>query len=106
MAAGFGLAGAVTSLDIADAVNAKLPEAEQVNSLGWYPSKTLSLLRLYRELYPEGVMVRRLGAFACLGTASIVAAAAIIGFALPLIVFLGGGTAVILWYTFYRRTGR
>ena len=56
---GLGLSASITQFAIVDAVNEKLPETEQFNHLGWYPTKTLRLKREYRRLYPTGKLLRR-----------------------------------------------
>jgi len=102
-AGGFGVAGAVTSFGIVDAVNGKLADGNRVEPIGWYPAKTLGVIRKYQELYPEGTMVRRLGAFTAFGLASVIAAAGTIGFPLFLVAFLAASAAVLVWYTFFRK---
>jgi hypothetical protein len=56
---GLGLGASIIQFAIVDAVNDKLPENEQFNHLGRYPTKTVRLHREYRRLYPTGNLLRR-----------------------------------------------
>jgi hypothetical protein len=77
-----GLASTINGFAIVEAVNAKLPEREQFDSLWWGPSKTSRLRREYRRLYPEGKLLRR---------------QSVLGGAMFVCVFLG---ALVLWLPF------
>jgi hypothetical protein len=78
----FGLASTINQFAIVEAVNAKLPEREQFDSLWWGPSKTSRLRREYRRLYPEGKLLRR---------------QSVLGGAMFVCIFLG---ALVLWLPF------
>ena len=99
---GFGLAACITNIGIIEAVNAKLPPAEQFGDLGWYPMKTLRLHREYRRLYPGGTLLRREGILACGALGSLVVTATLLGFGVLGIVFVGGGGALSLWFLYFR----
>lgn len=49
-----GFISTITSYEMMDEVNAKLPKEAQFERIGWYASKTLRLHREYRRFYPDG----------------------------------------------------
>lgn len=100
---GLGMAAAITTFAIVDAVNAKLPTNEQFDHFGWWLPKTLRLHREYRRLYPNGSLVRREGVLAAIMLICVVLAATLIGFGFPGIVWIGGGGALSLWFFYFRK---
>jgi hypothetical protein len=99
---GFGLAACITHIAIVEAVNAKLPPAEQFGELGWYPMKSLRLHRQYRHLYPGGTLLRREGILAFVALFCLVVTATLLGFGVLSIVWVGGVGALSLWFLYYR----
>jgi hypothetical protein len=99
---GFGLAACITHIAIVEAVNAKLPPAEQFGELGWYPMKSLRLHRQYRHFYPGGTLLRREGILAYGALFSLVVTATLLGFGLLGIVWVGGGGGLSLWFLYFR----
>jgi hypothetical protein len=66
-----GILSTLTTYEMMDKVNEKLPKEEQFGALWWYASKYQRLHREYRRMYPEGgllLKVRVLWAlmFACM----------------------------------------
>jgi hypothetical protein len=100
---GFGLAAAITHYAIVDAVNAKLPPEEQFDLLAWYATKSLKLNSVYRRLYPQGRLLWREGVLAATGLFCLVLAGALIGFNFLMVAWLGGGGALLLWFTYLRK---
>lgn len=96
------MAAAVTGFEIVDAVNAKLPESERFEPLGWYPAKTLRLHREYRRLYPLGRLLRRQGITAAIMLGCLVIVGGLLGFGVLGFVWIGGGGALLLWFTYFR----
>jgi hypothetical protein len=88
---------------IVEAVNAKLPTADQFGELGWGPIKTLRLHREYRRLYPDGRLVTRCGILSMAMLLSLVAAATLFGFGLLGIVWVGGVGVLSLWFFYFRK---
>jgi len=99
---GFGLAACITQLAIVEAVNAKLPPAEQFGELGWYPMKSLRLHREYRRLYPSGRLLRREGILAYGALFCLVVTATLLGFGVLGILWVGGGGGLSLWFLYFR----
>jgi len=85
-----------------DAVNAKLPEDERFQHLGWYLTKTLRLHREYRRLYPIGTLLRRQGVLAMAMLVCLVLAISLVGFGLPAVAVFGGASAFMLWLMYFR----
>lgn len=100
---GLGLAATITFYAIVDAVNARLPSEEQFELLGWYGKKSLRLKSEYRRLYPQGRLLWREGVLATAGVICLTLAAAVIGFSFPMVAWLGGGGALLLWFTYLRK---
>lgn len=101
---GFGLAATLNNFAVVDAVNAKLPANEQFAQLGWYPTKTLRLHREYRRLYPRGRLLRNQGVVVGFMFLSILLAALFLGLGFFVVVWLGAGLALILWFTYFRKS--
>ena len=99
---GFGLAATITGFAMVDAVNAKLPEDERFQPLGWYLTKTLRLHREYRRLYPVGTLLRRQGLLGAAMLICLVLAMSLVGFGVPGVVFVGGAGAFSLWLMYFR----
>jgi hypothetical protein len=57
--AGFGLAATLTSFEIVDAVNSKLPPLERFEEYWWGFDKMERLRWEYRRLFPSGRLLRR-----------------------------------------------
>lgn len=75
---GLGLSASIIQFAIVDAVNDNLPENEQFNHLGWYPTKTVRLHREYRRLYPTGNLLRRQRILWALALVCLIVAASLI----------------------------
>jgi hypothetical protein len=103
-AVGIGIAGAITTFAIVDAINLKLPERDRVEAIGWYPSKTVRVIRTYRELYPGGSLVRRLSILSALAVAWLCIGAITMGFPPFTVACLAAVVAVLVWYVFFRTT--
>jgi len=99
---GFGIAACITHIAIVEAVNAKLPPAEQFGELGWYPMKSLRVHREYRRLYPGGTLLTREGLLAYGALFSLVVTATLLGFGVLGIVWVGGGGGLSLWFLYFR----
>jgi hypothetical protein len=54
-----GLAGAIVSVTMVNAVNCKLPKEAQFEMWGWHAGKHLRLREEYRRLYPSGALLSR-----------------------------------------------
>ena len=100
---GLGIATTITHLQIVEAVNAKLPSEQQFGLLGWYATKSQNLHNEYRRLYPEGKLLWRQGVLAVIMLFCGVLAAEFIGFNFLMVAWLGGGGALLLWLTYFRR---
>ena len=100
---GLGMAAAITTFAIVDAVNAKLPTSEQFDHLGWWLPKTLRLHREYRRLYPDGSLLRREGVLAGIMLVCVVLAATLIGFGFLGVAWIGGIGALLLWFVYFRK---
>lgn len=100
---GLGLAATITHYEIVDAVNARLPPEEQFELLGWYGAKSLRLNREYRRLYPQGTLVWREGVLAAACSFCLALAVAVVGFSFLIIACVGGGGALLLWFTYFRK---
>ena len=100
---GFGLAAAINQFAIVEAVNAKLPTDDQFGQLGWYLTKTLRLHREYRRLYPDGDLLRRQGLLGAVMLVCTVLAMWFIGFGFIGIAWVGGISALSLWFVYFRR---
>src|SRR5438093_3892893 len=87
---GFGLTASINNFAIVDAVNAKLPTADQFDPFWWYLPKTLRLHSAYRRLYPDGSLLRREAILAALGLVCLLLAATLLGFGFLGIVWVGG----------------
>jgi hypothetical protein len=101
--AALGIIAVINQFAIVDAVNAKLSASDQFNQFGWYPSKTLRLHREYRRLYPSGGLLRRQGILSALMLFCTVVALAVLGFGVFLIAWIGGGSALLIWFMYFRR---
>ncbi|HZM90010.1 MAG TPA: hypothetical protein VFF31_26050 [Blastocatellia bacterium] len=100
---GFGLAAAINHYAIVEAVNAKLRREEEFELLGWYPRKALRLRSEYRRLYPTGRLLRREGVLEAIMLLCLVLAAAIIGFPVLAIAWVGGVGVFSLWLGYFRK---
>ena len=56
---GLGFASFLNQSAMVEAVNARLPAAEQFDPFWWGPAKTLRLRSEYRRFYPDGRLLRR-----------------------------------------------
>ena len=101
---GLGLAGSLKGLEIVDAVNAKLPEQERFEPLGWYFTKTRRLFREYRRLYPFGRLMFQEGVLAAVMVACLTLATGLLGFGIIGIIWIGGGGTALVWFVFFRST--
>jgi hypothetical protein len=72
---GCELMSSLTGCEMMDAVNDRLPRAEQLGVLGWHFSKTRRLLRTYARLYPNGNLAAKFWMFAGLTLLSLVISA-------------------------------
>jgi 4-hydroxybenzoate polyprenyltransferase len=100
---GFGLAATINHMAIVEAVNSKLPTAEQFGELGWGPLKSLKLSKEYRRLYPDGKLLRREGILAAASLFSIVVAGGLFGLPLLGVAFVGGVGALSLWLSYFKK---
>jgi hypothetical protein len=100
---GFGLAATITHIAIVEAVNSKLPTAEQFGELGWGPFKSLRLSNEYRRLYPGGKLLRREGILAGVSLFSLVVAGGLIVLPLLGVAFVGGVGAFSLWLSYFKK---
>ena len=101
---GFGLASTVYQFAVVDAVNAKLPGADQFDAIGWWPTKTFRLHAQYRRLYPNGGLLRQQAILAAAMHFCILIATSLIGFGALLTAWLGVGGAFLLWFVYFRKT--
>ena len=99
-----GMAGTINQFAIVDAVNAKLPARDQFNPIGGWLPKTLSLHRQYRRLYPNGGLLLRQGILAAAMLFCIVVATGLIGFSAHVVAWFGIGGALLLWFTYFRKS--
>jgi|SRR6185436_3812313 len=100
---GFGLAAVINQFAIVDAVNARLPTTEQFDPFWWGPWKTSRLHREYRRLYPNGNLLSRQGVLAAVMLFCIVLVGVLIGLGFLAVAWLGGGGALLLWFTYFRK---
>jgi len=75
-----GMLSALTSLQMVDKVNEKLPKEDQFAALGWYWLKTRRLHRDYNRLYPSGHLSRNVRVLARLMLACLLITAWGFGF--------------------------
>ncbi|SRR6266571_3706878 len=102
-AGGSGVAGVITGQEIVAAVNSKLSKEEQFQPLGWYLTKTLRLKREYHRLYPSGRLLWRQGVLGAVSMVCVLAAAALIGFGLIGIAWVGTVGVLSLWLIYFRK---
>jgi len=100
----FGIAGTINQFAIVDAVNAKLPLADQFDALGWWPGKTLRLHKQYRRLYPNGNLLRRQRILTAAMLFCILVTASLVGFGALFTVWFGVGVAFLLWFIYFRKS--
>ena len=97
-----GILAAINQFAIVQAVNNKLASDNQFNPLGWWLSKTISLQKQYRRLYPNGDLLRRQGVLTAVMFFFIAVAAGFIGLSIFLVGCLGVGGALLLWVIYFR----
>jgi len=97
-----GLAANLTFMAVVDAVNARLPEEQNFEALGWHAPKTLALQRAYRRLYPGGHLLRRQGFLMMAALGCLIAAGVLMGFPAPALLFFASAGAVGSWLMFFR----
>ena len=98
---GFGLAAAINHMAIVEAVNAKLPTAEQFGELGWGPSKRVKLSNEYRRLYPDGKLLRRGRILASFSLCSLAVVGGLLGLPLVGVAVFAGVGAASLWSSYF-----
>lgn len=101
---GLGIASTITHSAIVEAVNEKLPREKQFEILGWYFPKYLKLISEYRRLYPTGGLLRRAGFIGAVMLLCLLLAAALIGFPVLGIVWIGGIGAFFIWFMYLKKS--
>ncbi len=100
---GFGLTATINNFAIVDAVNAKLPTADQFDPFWWHLPKALRLHSAYRRLYPEGRLLKRQAVLAALMLLCLVLAVTVLGFGFLGIACFGGLGLLSLWFVYIRK---
>jgi len=60
------IASSFVTFEMADRVNERLPESQQFSLIWWYCSKYWRLLRAYKNLYPDGPLLKMFWVLAAL----------------------------------------
>lgn len=101
---GLGIAGTITFAAIIEAVNEKLPKEKQFGVLEWYLTKSVRLFSEYRHFHPTGSLLRRAGVIGAAMLLCLLLAAALIGFPVLGIVWIGGIGAFLIWFIYFRKS--